>query len=71
MRISEREYLKMQIDRLPDSVIKHIQEYVSFQLYSLGMFDNDTDYLNSIPGMAHIVTQGIAAPISECFEDLE
>ncbi|GHS85193.1 hypothetical protein AGMMS49957_00770 [Synergistales bacterium] len=69
--MSEREYLKIQIDRLPDGVIKHIQEYVSFQLYSLGMFDNDTDYLNSIPGMADMITQGLATPISECFEDLE
>jgi hypothetical protein len=69
--MSNREYLKIKIDELPDSVIERVQEYVSFQMYSLGLFENDTDYLNSVPGMTNIITQGLNTPVSECFERLE
>ena len=35
------------------------------------VIDNDTDYLNSIPGMAESIIQGMNTPIDECFETLE
>jgi hypothetical protein len=69
--MSKKELLMTQIDSLPDSVIDKILEFVSFQRYCLGLFDNDTDYLNSIPGMAESIVQGIKTPVNECFEALE
>jgi hypothetical protein len=66
-----RELLMTQIDSLPDSVVEKVLEFVSFQRYSLGLFDNDTDYLGSIPGMAESIVQGMKTPVHECFETLE
>ena len=69
--MSRKELLMTQINSLPDSVIEKVLEFVSFQRYSLGLFENDTDYLNSIPGMAESIIQGLETPIHECFETLE
>ena len=69
--MSRKELLMTQIDSLPDSVIGKVLEFVSFQRYSLGLFENDTDYLNSIPGMPESIIQGLKTPIHECFETLE
>ena len=69
--MSRKEFLMTQIDSLPDSVIEKVLEFVSFQRYSLGLFDDDTDYLNSIPGMAESIIQGLETPVHECFEVLE
>jgi hypothetical protein len=69
--MNSRDILKTQIDRLPDIVIERLCDYVAYQMYSLGVFEDDTDYLNSVPGMAEIVTQGLNTPVRECFEDLE
>jgi hypothetical protein len=71
MKMTNREQLKAQIDKLPDDVIELIQDYVSYHQYRLGIFDNDTDYLNSVPGMADIVIRGLNTPVSECFDSLE
>ena len=68
--MSQKELLMTQIESLPDSAIEKVLEFVSFQRYSLGLFDNDTDYLNSIPGMAESIVRGIKTPICECFETL-
>jgi len=69
--MSRKELLMTQIDSLPDSAIDKMLEFVSFQRYSLGLFENDTDYLNSIPGMSESIAQGLKTPIHECFETLE
>ena len=69
--MSKKELLMTQIDLLPDSVIEKVLEFISFQRYSLGLSDNDTDYLNSIPGMAESIIKGLETPIHECFETLE
>ena len=69
--MSGKELLMTQIDSLPDPVIEKVLEFISFQRYRLGLFDNDTDYLNSIPGMAESIVQGMETPIHECFETLE
>ena len=61
-----REYLKNQIDILPDSVIDKIQEYIAFQKFAIGLFDNDTDYLTAIPGMIESIQEGVSTPLSEC-----
>ena len=69
--MSRKELLMTQIDSLPDSVVEKVLEFISFQRYSLGLFENDSDYLSSIPGMAESIVQGMTTPISECFETLE
>jgi len=65
-KMSGREYVKTQIDTLPDDVIEKVIEFISFQKFSIGMFDNDTDYLSSIPGMVDKIKAGMNTPLSEC-----
>jgi hypothetical protein len=69
--MSRKELLMTQINSLPDSVVEKVLEFVAFQRYSLGLFDNDTDYLNSIPGMAESIVRGMKTPVHECFDALE
>ena len=63
--MSSREYVKSKIDVLPDSAIHKVQEFVSFQLYSLGMLENDTEYLASIPGMVESIKAAAAEPLAD------
>jgi len=64
--MTNRDYIKTQIDTLPESAVEKIQAFISFQKYSLGLFDNDSDYLASLPGMDESIREGIATPLSEC-----
>lgn len=64
--MTNREYVKTQIDTLPDGAIEKVLEFISFQKYSLGLYDNDTDYLTSIPGMADKIKEGLNTPLSDC-----
>jgi len=64
--MSGRDYVKTQIDILPDDVVEKVIEFISFQKFNIGMYDNDTDYLNSIPGMTDIIKAGMNTPLSEC-----
>jgi hypothetical protein len=64
--MSNRDYAKAQIDILPDGAIEKVLEFISFQKYSLGLYDNDTDYLTSVPGMAGKIKAGLNTPLSAC-----
>ena len=64
--MTNRDYVKKQIDILPESVIEKMIEFISFQKYSLGLCDDDTDYLTSVPGMADKIKSGMNTPLSEC-----
>ena len=64
--MSDRDYLKTQIDTLPEDVVEKVIEFISFQKFIIGMYDNDTDYLNSVPGMADKIKAGMNTPLSEC-----
>ena len=66
--MSRREYAKRQIEVLPETAIERVVEFIMFQKYSLGLdeYENDTDYLNAIPGMAESILDGKATPLSEC-----
>jgi hypothetical protein len=64
--MSNRDYAKTQIDMLPDNIVEKIIEFISFQRFSLGIFETDDDYLSSIPGMSESIKEGLATPISEC-----
>ena len=60
------EYAKAQLNELPESVINKVIEFITFQRFSLGHFDNDTDYLTSIPGMVESIHASAAEPIENC-----
>jgi hypothetical protein len=64
--MTTREYVKIQIDTLPENALKKLAEFITFQRFTLGLFDNDTDYLMSIPGMAESIKEGANTPLSEC-----
>jgi len=64
--MSKRDYIKEQIDILPETALENVIEFISFQKYSLGMAENESDYLNSIPGMADKIINGMNTPISDC-----
>lgn len=65
-KMSNREYAKAQIDTLPEIAVEKVIEFISYQKYSLGLYDNETDYLLSVPGMAEKIKDGLATPLSEC-----
>jgi hypothetical protein len=60
------EYAKSQLDLLPESAIEKIIEYIGFQRFTLGLYEDDTDYLTSIPEMADKIKEGMNTPLSEC-----
>ncbi|MCL2634401.1 MAG: hypothetical protein FWD34_07820 [Oscillospiraceae bacterium] len=64
--MSSRDYARTQIDTLPDSIIEKVIEYISFQKFNHGMYDSDTDYLTSVPGMVDKIKSGMNTPLSEC-----
>ena len=60
--MTTREYVKTQIDALPEIVIDKVREFISFQKYSLGLHENDTEYLSSIPGMIASIKAAAVEP---------
>jgi hypothetical protein len=64
--VTSIEYAKTQLDSLPESAIENILEFIRFQRFTLGLYDDDTDYLMSIPGMADKIKDGMNTPLSEC-----
>ena len=64
--MSSRDYVKTQIDILPEDVVEKVIEFISFQKFNIGMYDNDTEYLCSIPGMTDKIKEGMNTPLSEC-----
>ena len=64
--MSSREYVKTQIDMLPDNAVAKVIEFISFQRFSLGLYDSDDEYLASIPGMTESIQEGLNTPLSEC-----
>jgi len=64
--MSGRDYAKTQLDSLPEEVIEKVIEFISFQKFNIGMYDNDTEYITSIPGMTEKIKAGMDTPLSEC-----
>ena len=64
--MNSREYVKTEIDTLPETAIERVIEFISFQKYSLGLYDNDTDYLASVPCMTEKIKGGLNTPLSDC-----
>jgi hypothetical protein len=69
--MNRKEMLLNQIDSLPDFAVEKVMEFILFQRYSLGMFEDDTEYLSSIPGMKESIVKGLNTPISECVPEEE
>jgi hypothetical protein len=65
MEMTTREYLKTQIDTLPDMAIDRVCAFVQFQKYSIGLYDNDTEYLSSIPSMVSSIKAAAKEPLEE------
>ena len=61
-----RELLKQEIDRLPETALEEIQKFILYQQFTLDIFDSDTDYLNSMPNMAEKIVSGLNEPLCEC-----
>ena len=62
--MTSREYIKTQADMLPEPVIERLVEFISFQKFNLG-YEDDTDYLLSVPGMEDKINKSLAEPLSE------
>ena len=65
MEMTTREYLKTQIDTLPDRAIGRVYEFIQFQKFNIGLYDNDTEYLSSIPGMVSSIKAAAEEPLEE------
>jgi len=63
--VSIRDYVKLQIDTLPEKAVEKVQEFIEYQKFMLGIYENDTDYLNDIPSMV----ESIQSAASEKMED--
>ena len=58
--MSKRDYAKTQIDVLPDSALDKVLEFISFQIYSLGLtavVANGQDETNAWDEFDRIVTE--------------
>ena len=64
--MSTREYVKLQIDTLPEALVEQLVQFIAFQKFQHDIFDSDDDYLSSIPGMNQIIKEGLATPLAEC-----
>ncbi|MCL2400893.1 MAG: hypothetical protein FWC91_14265, partial [Defluviitaleaceae bacterium] len=60
-----REALKKDIDLLPNEALADLHRYVALQKFYFDAYEDDTDYLNSIPGMAEKIISGMCEPLSE------
>lgn len=69
--MSNKELLKAEIEMLPEDILDKVMEFVKFQKFLEGLYDNDTDYLSSIPGMQDSIIEGMNTPLSECSKELE
>ena len=57
-----RESIKNEIDILPNDALYAVSDFLLFQKYRDILEMDDTTYLNSIPGMADSINDGIRTP---------
>ena len=69
--MSTKEMLKAEIDLLPENILDKVREFIEFQKFLEGTYDNDTEYLTSIPHMKDSIVEGLNTPLSECSKELE
>jgi len=61
-----RESVKNEIDTLSNDALYAVRDFLLFQKYRDILEMDDTTYLNSTPGMAASIDDGIKTPLSEC-----
>jgi hypothetical protein len=61
-----RDSVKTEIDALPGEALVMVRGFVLFQKYRNALTEDDTTYLQSIPGMAAAIREGCDTPASEC-----
>ena len=61
-----RESVKNEIDTLSNDALYAVRDFLLFQKYRTILEMDDSSYLNSIPGMADSIMDGIKTPIEEC-----
>ena len=61
-----RESVIKEIDTLSNEALYTVRDFLLFQKYRDILEMDDTTYLNSIPGMADSIKDGIRTPLSEC-----
>ena len=67
--MTNQEYIINQLNILPEDTIAKIVDFISYQKFTLGLYDNDTDYLMSVPGMTKKIQEGLSTPLSECVHE--
>ena len=60
-----RDFVKSQIDTLPELVVERVLEFITFQRYSLDLYGDETEYLLSIPGMENKINEALSEQLSE------
>ena len=61
-----RESVKKEIDTLSNDMLYAVRDFLMFQKYRDILEMDDDTYLNTIPGMADSIKDGIEAPLSDC-----
>jgi hypothetical protein len=64
--MSTREYIRTQVDLLPDNILEKVQDFIGYQKFKLGIYDTDTEYLSSIPGMVESIKAAAAESLEDC-----
>ena len=60
-----REFVKAQIDTLPEQVLEKVLEFITFQRYSLDLYADETEYLLSTPGMTDKINEALSEQLSK------
>ena len=63
--MTTREYMKAQIDILPEQILESVLEFISFQKFRFNMYEDETEYLMSVPGMVEKIETASREPVSE------
>jgi len=69
--VLNRDAIKSQIDMLPEPILAKVIEFIDFQKFVAGIYDNDTDYLSSMSGIKESIIEGLNTSLSECNRSLE
>ena len=65
-KMNIRETVKNEIDTLSNETLYLVRDFLLFQKYRNILEMDDNTYLNSIPGMADSIKNGVDTPLSEC-----
>ena len=63
--MSTREYIINEVNILPEGVLEKVQAFIREQKISLGLYENDTDYLSSVPGMKEKINTASQEPTAD------